>query len=216
MLAGHIGAALAISHLDRRVNLGVLVAASLLLDLLLWSFILFGWESVMVPDNYAEQHQLKFNFAYSHSLSAAVIWSAMAGAASFLWYAEHKGLGFRAVFMVSVAVLSHWLLDFTVHNPNIPLLGEASFKVGLGLWDNMPLALLFEGGILVSGLFLFLFAANISALKMSAITIICLLVLATTVVSMTIAPAPPSTVTLAESSLVIILVTCLLTGWLAK
>ncbi|WP_428034942.1 hypothetical protein [Amphritea sp.] len=216
MLAGHIGAALAISRLERRVNLGVLVAAALLLDLLLWSFILFGWESVTVPQNYADKHQLTFNFAYSHSLSAAAIWSAMAGAASFLWYAEHKGLGFRAVFMVSVLVLSHWLLDFTVHNPNIPVLGETSFKVGLGLWDNMPLALLFEACILITGLFLFLFGANISALKLTAITIICLLLLAGTVIGMTIAPAPSSTVILAQSSLVMILSTCLLTGWLAR
>lgn len=44
MLAGHIGAGLAIGRLERRVNVGMFIAAALLLDFALWPFILLGWE----------------------------------------------------------------------------------------------------------------------------------------------------------------------------
>jgi hypothetical protein len=44
MFAGHVGAGLAIALAERRVNVGVVIAAALLLDLLLWLFVLLGWE----------------------------------------------------------------------------------------------------------------------------------------------------------------------------
>ena len=40
MFAGHIGAALAIGRAQREVNVGVFVVAALLLDYLLWLFVL--------------------------------------------------------------------------------------------------------------------------------------------------------------------------------
>ncbi|MBN1007445.1 hypothetical protein [Amphritea pacifica] len=216
MLAGHIGVALALCRLDRRVNPGALVAAALFLDLLLWSFVLLGWESVTIPDNYNDKHQLKFNFSYSHSLSAALIWSVMSGAAAFLWYSEFRGVGQRAVFMVSVAVFSNWLLDFTVHNLDLCLLGDASLKMGLKFWDNMPVILLIEAGIVLAGLLLFLYGARISSARVVGMTLLCVLALAITVITMTIAPPPSSEVLLAQGSLVMILSICLLSGWLGR
>ncbi|WP_290702793.1 hypothetical protein [Amphritea sp.] len=216
MFAGHIGAALAIGRLDRDVGLGSLIAASLFIDLLLWSFILLGWESVAIPENFTDTHQPAFIFPFSHSLSAAIIWSTLAGAVVFLWYSERKGLSLRAVFMISVAVLSHWLLDFTVHNSQIPLLAGTSFKVGLGLWDNMTLALLFESFIMLAGLYLFLDGANTSLPKKIALSILCLLILSFTIIGMTIAPPPPSAMAMAESSIIMILIICVLAGWLGK
>jgi len=42
MFAGHVGAALAIGKGARGVNVGVFVAAGLLLDIVLWLFVLLG------------------------------------------------------------------------------------------------------------------------------------------------------------------------------
>ena len=42
MFAGHVGAALAIGRAERRVNIGVFITASLLLDLFLWLLVLLG------------------------------------------------------------------------------------------------------------------------------------------------------------------------------
>ena len=46
MFAGHVGAALVIGRAERRVNVGVFIAAALLLDLLLWLFIAH-WISIL-------------------------------------------------------------------------------------------------------------------------------------------------------------------------
>jgi hypothetical protein len=43
MLAGHVGAALAVGRAERHVNVGAFVIAALLLDILLWLFVLLGW-----------------------------------------------------------------------------------------------------------------------------------------------------------------------------
>ena len=79
MLAGHIGVALAIGRTERRVNVGVFVAAALLLDFLLWLFILLGAESVSIPPDFQVTRQVEFVFPYSHGLLAAAVWSAAGG-----------------------------------------------------------------------------------------------------------------------------------------
>ena len=43
-------------------------------------------------------------------------------------------------------MLSHWVLDFAVHRPDLPL-WPAGPKVGLGLWNSIP------GTFIVEGLF---------------------------------------------------------------
>jgi hypothetical protein len=48
MFAGHVGVGLAIGRVERRVNVGVFVASALLLDFVLWLFVLGGLESMSV------------------------------------------------------------------------------------------------------------------------------------------------------------------------
>jgi hypothetical protein len=62
MFAGHVGAALALGQAERRVSVGALVAAALLLDIVLWLSVLFGWESVIIPANFGSTHQPEFVF----------------------------------------------------------------------------------------------------------------------------------------------------------
>jgi TRAP-type C4-dicarboxylate transport system permease small subunit len=56
MFAGHIGAGLAIGRLERRINVGVFIFAAVLIDFMLWLFVLFGWESVTIPADFAATH----------------------------------------------------------------------------------------------------------------------------------------------------------------
>jgi hypothetical protein len=35
-------------------------------------------------------------------------------------------------------VLSHWLLDFLVHRPDLPLTIQGTERFGLGLWNSLP------------------------------------------------------------------------------
>src|SRR5262249_953901 len=123
VFAGHIGAALAIGRAERAVNVGVFVAAALLLDFLLWLFVLLGWESVTIPADFAGTHQPQFAFPYSHGLLASAAWAVLAGVLALTLCARLR-TRWRVATLVVLAVLSHWVLDALVHRPELPLAGR--------------------------------------------------------------------------------------------
>jgi membrane-bound metal-dependent hydrolase YbcI (DUF457 family) len=214
MLAGHVGVALAIGRAERRLNVGVFVTSALLLDILLWSFILLGWESVIVPTDFAAEHQASFVFPYSHGLLAAAIWSALAGALAARRYSRLDRTVSRAALLVAGAVFSHWLLDALVHRPEMPLLGSTSTRIGLSLWNNMAVALIVEAILVVVGVGLFLPGSGLARGKSIALAVSSLALLAFTAIGMTMAPPPPSARAMAGSSLVSLVAVCAVVAWL--
>ena len=216
MFAGHVGAAMAIGRAERRVNLGVLVFAAVFLDFVLWVLVLLGWESVIIPADFNATHQPEFGFPYSHGLLASIGWSVLAGIAIFLGYPHLKQAKLRAAAFVAAAVFSHWLLDALVHAPGLPVAGAASAKVGVGLWQTMPVALAIEAVIALAGLYLFLSGARLSLARKFWLSVLSLLILISTVVGMTVAPPPPSVAAMAATSLVTIVVVCALFFWIAR
>ena len=154
MFAGHVGAALALHPLDRRLPPAALIGAALLLDLVLWVLVLAGKERILVPDDYARHHYLMFDFPWSHGLLAAVLWAVAAGVAAAVLLAGPVSL--RAGVLIAAAVLSHWFLDALLHVHGLPLLGSDSWRVAFGLWEHVPLAVLVEGAITAAGAWLFL------------------------------------------------------------
>jgi hypothetical protein len=216
MFAGHVGAALAIARVQPRINLGAWVFAALLLDVVLWLFVLVGWETVVIPADFGRTHQPAFAFPYSHGLLAAVAWSALAGSVAYFGHSRPRAAGLRTAAFVAMAVLSHWLLDALVHAPELPLVGARSMTVGLGLWNRMPVALAVETLIAVGGLWLFIDGARVARGRKLGLTVLVLAVLAFTVLGMTVAPPPPSIAAMASSSLATIVVVCALAGWLGK
>jgi hypothetical protein len=139
MLAGHLGAGLAAKRMAPRLSLGVLFLAAMLLDVLLWSFVLLGLEEVHVPANFGEVHYLTFTFPCSHGLIASLSWSAAA-----FGVARACGWNARAGVVVAATVFSHFLLDALVHVVGLPLLGPGSYRLGLGLWRHTGLELAVE------------------------------------------------------------------------
>jgi membrane-bound metal-dependent hydrolase YbcI (DUF457 family) len=198
------------------VNVGVFVAAALLLDGLLWLFVLLGWEAVAIPDNFASTHQPEFVFPFSHGLAASLVWSVLAAVAAWAACARLGSARARAAVLVGAAVFSHWLIDALVHQPEMPLAGASSPKVGLGLWQNMPIALAVEAVIVVVGLFLFVPGSGLSRGRRIALTALTLVILAFTMAGMTIAPPPPSAQAMAASSLATLVVVCVLAYWLGR
>lgn len=216
MFAGHIGAAMALGRADRRINLGVFAFAAMLLDFVLWLLVLLGWESVVIPADFARTHQPQFVFPYSHGLLASLAWSALAALTTLLWYPGLTQAKMRAAAVVGVAVFSHWLLDALVHAPELPVAGSGSMRVGLGLWQMMPLALIVEAAIALAGLWLFVAGAGISRAKKVGLSLLSVLIVASTVAGMTVAPPPPSATAMAATSIVTILVVCALAAWLGR
>jgi hypothetical protein len=215
MFAGHIGAAMAIGRAERRVNLGVLVFAALLLDFVLWLLVLLGFESVVIPGNFASTHQPAFEFPWSHSLLAAIVWSLLAGIAALLGFAKLGPARVRVALLVGLAVFSHWLLDALVHAPELPIAGAASAKVGMHLWGNMPVALAIEALIAMVGLWLYVSGASLSRGRRLLLAVLAIVTLVFTIIGMTVAPPPPSVAAMAYSSLVTIAIVSALAGWLA-
>jgi hypothetical protein len=148
MGVGHVAVALGASRAAPRVNVGWLVFAAFLSDFLLGIFASFGLEHAYVPDSYATRHYLLFQFPYSHGLVALLIWATICG---FL-ISRAYGLESRRIWVViGLVVLSHFVLDGLVHVAGLPLLGPNSPKLGLGLWKQMPLELLLETLMALSG-----------------------------------------------------------------
>jgi hypothetical protein len=216
MFAGHVGAGLAIGSAERRVNVGLFVAGALLLDLVLWLFVLLGWESVAIPSDFASTHQAEFSFPYSHSLAASLVWSALAAAGAWAVGARVGPARGRVALLTGAAVMSHWFLDVLVHQPEIPLAAATSPVVGLGMWQNMPAALVAETAIVILGMFLFIPRSGLPRGRSVAIAVLCAIILAFTVLGMTLAPPPPSAHAMAWSSLVTLGVVCVLVTLLGR
>src|SRR5439155_8972398 len=80
-------------------------------------------------------------------------------------FVGHYGVSFAAkrgdktiplwALVVAAAVFSHWVLDFVVHRPDLPLYDDTA-KVGLGLWNSPALALGLEAALLFGGMWLYL------------------------------------------------------------
>jgi hypothetical protein len=155
MFVGHLGAGLAAKRLAPEIGLGVLFLAAMGLDALLWVFVLLGLEAVHAPPSVAATRYLTFTFPYSHGLVASLAWSALA-----FGLVRLSGWSRGAGVVVAATVLSHFVLDALVHVAELPLLGPASYHVGLGLWRHTGVELAVECGLSVLGWWLYAGAAG--------------------------------------------------------
>ena len=211
MFVGHLGAGLAAKAVARDINLGAAMAAALLLDAILWLAVLAGWERMIVPADYAQKHFLLFDFPFSHSLAAALLWAVLA---AFLWsMVSRRALLSLGVGVMALAVLSHWLLDFLVHEPDLTLWGNASPRLGLGLWNRLDLALLVEMAIALTGLAMLLTRLRLTRGRKLAVIAMTVIVAALTCLGMQ-SPTPPPGATLpAITSLFAIAMLVAVSAW---
>ena len=156
MGVGHVALALGASKAAPRLNVGWLVLAALLSDFLLGVFTWIGLEHASVPEAYATRHYLLFTFPYSHGLLPLVFWAAAFG---FLISRAYGIEGNRVWFVLALVVLSHYLLDGIVHVAGLPLAGENSPKLGLGLWKHMRLELTIESLMAGAGIAVYLYCS---------------------------------------------------------
>jgi membrane-bound metal-dependent hydrolase YbcI (DUF457 family) len=156
MFIGHTAVALAAKGQAPRVNLGILLVAATWLDLLFPLFCALGLESLRIePGNTAFVPMALDNYPWSHSLLLTVVWGALLGLGYWLWRRDR-----RAALVLAALVGSHWLLDVLSHRPDMPLWPGSSPKLGLGLWQSIPLTFLVEGALFAAGLALYLRATR--------------------------------------------------------
>ena len=117
MFIGHYALGLAAKRLAPRTSLGTLFVAPTLADLLWPVFLLLGWERVSPSGVTNPFLTLTFDaYPISHSLLALIGW----GALYALLYRARTGYG-RGAIVVGLLVVSHWVLDFVTHVPDMPL-----------------------------------------------------------------------------------------------
>ncbi len=157
MFVGHYGPSFAIKAYRPSIPLWLLFIAVQLVDVAWAVLVLLGVEKVRIVPGITASNPLDLYYMpYTHSLAAAILWSVAAG----LLVGALPGIeGRSAAFWTGTAVFSHWVLDFLVHRPDLPLYDDA-MKVGLGLWNFPVVALSLEAALLFGGMALYLRATE--------------------------------------------------------
>lgn len=147
MFIGHYALGLASKKIDPAPSLAVAFIAVQLQDLLWPILVLLGIETLQIEVGITKLTPLNFiSYPWSHSLLMTVVWGLLFGLIYYLITKNQKGS-----LLLLALVVSHWVLDFITHRPDLPLSPFNNVKVGLGLW-NYPIAvILFEIGLFIGG-----------------------------------------------------------------
>jgi hypothetical protein len=156
LFIGHYAVAYALRPIEKRLSLGWLFIAVMLVDILWSGFILLGIEQARILEHPAIAVPYEFiSYPFSHSLLAAFFWAGL----TFVllrWIPLADGTTkVRVATVMAIAVLSHWFCDFLVHEPELPLWSNA-IKVGLGLWDYPLVAYVLEALMFIVGVGIYL------------------------------------------------------------
>ena len=151
MFVGHYGVSFAAKKVDPTIPLWVIFLAVQFLDILWAPFVLLGIEKVRIVPGITASNPLDLYYMpYTHSLVAALVWSCAGG---LIYQLIVRPARRRASVVVGFSVVSHWILDFVVHRPDLPLYDDSA-KVGLGLWNAPALAFGLEAALLFGGIWL--------------------------------------------------------------
>ena len=147
MFVGHFAVGFAAKRFAPRTSLAPLLAAPLFLDTLWPVFLLLGWEHVRIdPGNTRFTPLDLYDYPWSHSLLMASVWAS--GLAVIYQAIARYWPGTIAIWM---GVVSHWLLDWITHRPDMPLVPGGGPKLGLGLWNSVAGTMTVELAMLGAG-----------------------------------------------------------------
>jgi hypothetical protein len=91
-----------------------------------------------------------YDYPISHSLLTSVVWAVIV--AGIYFGVRRYAAG---TWALGVLVVSHWVLDFVVHRPDMPL-WPGGPKVGLGLWNSWSAGVTAEVLVFAAGLSMYL------------------------------------------------------------
>lgn len=130
MFVGHYAAAMAAKAIEPKAPMWTLIAASQLVDIGWSAFIIAGIERAHVDPALPGSTLVLKHMPWTHSLPMAFVWAF--GAALLVKLLLRLPIWASAI--VGLTVLSHWLLDWLVHRPDLELwIGGP--RVGLALWN---------------------------------------------------------------------------------
>lgn len=147
MFIGHFGVGFASKKIDNKPSLGTLFLATQFIDLIWPIFLLLGLEQVKIEPGNTSFTPLNFiSYPFTHSLLGVLFWAFLVGT---IYYFIKKDI--KTAMLLGVLVLSHWVLDFFTHKPDLQILPWSNIKVGLGLWNSISITMIVEGAIFIAG-----------------------------------------------------------------
>jgi membrane-bound metal-dependent hydrolase YbcI (DUF457 family) len=155
MFIGHYALAFAAKKAAPRTNLGALLLAASWLDVVWPVLLLSGLEEVRIQPGATAYTPLRFvSYPWSHSLLFTVLWGLVLGGLAFAIRRDRRGAAW-----IAILVVSHWVLDWITHAPDLPLVpGGATY--GLGLWNSVPATVAVESALFIGGVALYLRATR--------------------------------------------------------
>src|SRR3954454_835225 len=150
MFIGHFALGFAAKRATPRISLAMLFFAAQFADLLWPVLVGLGFEQVRIDPGNTAFTPLDFvSYPYSHSLTLLAVWAIVVGGG-------YRAIaGGRGTFLtLAVLVLSHWVLDYLTHRPDLPLYPGGP-KVGLGMWNSIAATLVIEFALFAYGVFLY-------------------------------------------------------------
>ena len=147
MFIGHFALGFAAKRSAPSLSLGLLFGAAIFADLLWPILVAAGIERVRITPGITAFTPLEFlSYPYSHSLITLVIWGVL-----LAWISTRGGLAFA---VVSLLVVSHWVLDVITHIPDMPLYPGGP-RYGLGLWNSIPVTLSIEAALFAAAVWMY-------------------------------------------------------------
>jgi hypothetical protein len=151
MFIGHYAVALAAKRAAPRTSLGTLFLAVQLADMLWPVLLILGWEQAhFVPGPNPFLTLWLDSIPISHSLLTLIAWGVLFATV----YRMRTGYA-QGAMVVALAVVSHWLLDFVTHRPDMPLYPGGP-KLGLGLWNSVAGTVIIEAVMFAAGTWIYL------------------------------------------------------------
>jgi hypothetical protein len=139
MFIGHFAVGFASKRFAPRTNLALLISAAVFLDILWPIFVLLGWEQMRIDPGNTRFTPLDFvDYPWSHSLLMSLVWATLFALAYYFTTRYRRG-----AFLIWVGVISHWILDWISHGPDMPIYPGGP-RSGLALWNSIPWTMIVE------------------------------------------------------------------------
>ncbi len=166
MFIGHYGVALAAKATAPDVPLVALMISTQIIDVIFCALVAAKVEKVEIDPTASATIPIRSIYMpFSHSLEAGIVISAATafGASAFL-----PGINTGALWLIALVCFSHWIIDVIMHVRDIPVV-TLGRKIGLGLWNNRPLSIALELGLIAAGTILLATLGDLATWKVWAL-----------------------------------------------
>jgi hypothetical protein len=151
VFVGHFAVGLAGKRWAPKVSLGTLILAGAFSDVLWILFFTLGIEQVRIQPGLMVANSLDLvHIPFSHSLLMDAVWGAGFAA---IYFARRRDS--RGAWILIAAVVSHWVLDWATHRPDMQLAPGVDLRFGLGLWNSRLATFVVEGALWFGAVFLY-------------------------------------------------------------